>query len=118
MTSTMTDTPTLTPSIHNDVIEEMIQLQTQLNDIKQQIEILKPAFYDACEEQEDTKFKYGDVLIYRKVTPGKWTYPPHIEEQVQQVKGLQKEFRQTHEPDKGREPGWAIRFPKPPQVSE
>ena len=118
MTTTMTALPTLIHSTHNDVIVEMLQLQTQLNDLKQQIEILKPVFYDACEEQEDTKFKYGDVLIYRKVTPGKWTYPPHIEEQVQQVKDLQKEFRQTHEPDKGREPGWAIRFPKPTQASE
>lgn len=94
----------------HDVIEQMIQLKVQLAHLTTQINTLKPSFYHACHEQNIAQLQREDALIFRKLSPGRWHYPPHILEQEEKVERLKQDFRDTHEPYTGREVIWAIKL--------
>jgi hypothetical protein len=97
----------LTP---NQAIEQMIDLRIQLEEIEQQIQNLKPAFYEACEQMETDQIRRERALIYCKINNGKWVYPDNIIKQQQKLKQLKLDFQTTHEPNSGREVSWVIKL--------
>ena len=100
-----------TDSLHSEnVINQMIALRHQLAQLQQQIDALKPAFFDACAAQAITQLRHPHATISRKLTPGKWDYPSHILDHEQHLKQLKQQFQQTHEPSAGREIIWTIRL--------
>ena len=105
----------------SDVIDQMIELQMQLVEVKHQIDALKPAFYAACaaQEAEGTEFRHDytgkdgspyRAVIYRRLSAGQWEYPDTIVEQEQRLKHLKKQFQAVHEPKSGREITWTVRL--------
>jgi hypothetical protein len=92
------------------IIEEMINLSIQREDLDQQIKDLKPAFLEACAQQDIEQVKYERALVYRKITPGRWTYPDNIVQHQEQLKQLKQDFQDTHEPTDGREISWVIKI--------
>ena len=92
------------------VINHMIELRCQLAAIRYQIQALQPAFFEACTAQQTNQIKLEQAVITRKVTPGKWTYPPHILQQEAQLKQLKRHFQQTHEPTQGRDVIWSVKL--------
>jgi hypothetical protein len=100
-------TDILNPS---DIIEQMIDLRIQQADLEQQIQALRPAFFDACAQQTMDRLENERALIYRKLTPSKWNYPSHILAHEQQLKQLKQDFQESHEPAMGREIIWNIKL--------
>jgi hypothetical protein len=100
-------TDTLTPA---EVIELMIDLRIQQAELEQQIQALKPAFFDACTQQNTDRIKNERALIYCKLTPGQWNYPSDIVDREQQLKQLKLDFKLTHEPAAGREVSWTLKL--------
>jgi hypothetical protein len=98
---------TLTPP---DVIELMIDLRIQQAELEQEINALKPAFFDACAQQNTDHIPNERALIFCKLTPGQWNYPEDIIEHEQQLKQLKQDFRENHEPAAGREISWALKL--------
>jgi 3-methyladenine DNA glycosylase AlkC len=92
------------------IIEQMIDLRIQLEAIDQQIKELKPAFIEACEEQESDQIHHERALIYCKITNGTWIYPTNIIKQQEKLKQLKQDFHATHEPNAGREVSWVIKL--------
>jgi hypothetical protein len=100
-------TDTLTPA---EVIEQMIDLRIQQVELEQQINALKPAFFDACTQQNTDRINNERALIFCRLTPGQWNYPHDIVHQEQQLKLLKQDFRENHEPAAGREVTWALKL--------
>jgi hypothetical protein len=98
------------PPISTNIIEQMIDLRIQQSAIEKQIEALKPAFYEACNQQDIDRIENGRALIYWRLTPGKWDYSYNIIEHEQKLKQLKLDFQETHEPVTGREVSWVIRL--------
>jgi hypothetical protein len=94
---------TLTP---NQAIERMIDLRIQQAKLKQQIQALKPAFFEACSQQDTDQIKNGRAFIFCKLTPGKWNYSTNIINHERKLKQLKKDFQENHEPNTGREVFW------------
>jgi hypothetical protein len=92
------------------IIDQMIALHTQKKMIEQQIEELEPAFFEACNQQDNDKITGEQALVYRKITPGRWVYPNNIIEQQERLKLLKQEFQDTHEPNHGREVSWVVKI--------
>ena len=92
------------------IIEKMIDLRIQLEAISQQIKDLKPAFIEACEEQDSDQIHHEQALIYCKITNGTWIYPTNILKQQEKLKQLKQDFQATHEPHTGREISWVIKL--------
>ncbi len=87
--------------LHQSVIEQMIQLRTQLAQLSQQIQELEPSFYQACDTLNTEKITFPQAIISRRLTPGQWLYSPDILTLEQELKRLKQQFRQTHEPSSG-----------------
>lgn len=94
----------------HDVIDQMVALRLQRAELNNQIEALQPSFIEACTALDISQLEHEQALIFRKLTPGKWDYPEHIQEHEQKLKKLKQQFRKTHEPTTGREVGWVIRL--------
>ena len=94
----------------HDVINQMVALRRQRAELDSQIETLQPSFMEACAALEISQLEHEQALIFRKLTPGQWDYPAHIQEREQQLKKLKQQFRKTHEPTTGREISWAIKL--------
>jgi hypothetical protein len=92
------------------IIDQMIALHTQKKMLEQQIEELEPAFFEACNQQENDKIDGERALIYRKITPGRWVYPDNIIKQQERLKKLKQDFQNTHEPNHGREVSWVVKI--------
>jgi hypothetical protein len=92
------------------IIDQMIALHTQKKILEQQIQELEPAFFEACNQQDNDKINGERALVYRKITPGRWVYPNNIIEQQEQLKQLKQEFQDTHEPNHGREISWVVKI--------
>jgi hypothetical protein len=58
----------------SDIIEQMIDLRIRQADLEQQIQALRPAFFDACAQQTTDRLENERALIYRRLTPSKWNY--------------------------------------------
>jgi hypothetical protein len=97
----------LTP---NQAIERMIDLRIQQADLEQQIQALKSAFFEACNQQDTDHIENGRAFIFCKLTPGKWNYPTNIINHERKLKQLKKDFQDNHEPDTGREVFWVIKL--------
>jgi len=95
---------------HNEVINQMVALRLQRAELDNQIETLQPSFLKACAALDISQLEHEQALIFRKLTPGRWDYPDHIQEREQQLKQLKQQFRDTHEPTTGREISWIIRL--------
>jgi hypothetical protein len=93
-----------------DIIQQMIALQTQQAVIEAQISDLRPAFFEACAQYDSNHIEHNGAFIYRKLTRGTWTYPDDIINYEQHLKKIKLEFRQTHEPTDGREISWIIKL--------
>lgn len=94
----------------SEVIELMIDLRIQQAELEQQIQTLKPAFFDACAQQNTDRIQNERALIYYKITPGQWNYPEDILQREQQLKQLKQDFRENHEPTAGREASWTLKL--------
>lgn len=94
----------------DDVIDQMVTLRIQQAKLNNQINILKPQFFEACAAQEAAKFEHEQAVISRRLTPGKWDYPDQVAEQEEQLKKLKRQFQETHEPTAGREVIWSIKL--------
>lgn len=92
------------------IIDAMIDLRIQLSELEQQIQSLQPAFFAACHCLNTDKIALERAVISRKLTPGQWTYSPHIGEQESLLKQLKREFQQLHEPTSGRDVTWTIKL--------
>lgn len=92
------------------IIDQMIALHTQKKMLEQQIAELEPAFFDACNQQDNDKIDGERALIYRKITPGRWIYPDNIIKQQERLKKLKQQFQDTHEPNHGREISWVVKI--------
>jgi hypothetical protein len=93
-----------------EVIEQMIDLRIRQVELEQQIQALRPAFFDACAQQTTDRLENERALIYRRLTPSKWNYPSHILDQERQLKQLKQDFQENHEPEMGREVIWNIKL--------
>jgi hypothetical protein len=93
-----------------EVIELMIDLRIQQAELEQQIQALKPFFFDACTQQNTDRIHNERALIYCRLTPGQWNYPSDIVHQEQQLKQLKEDFKLTHEPAAGREVSWTLKL--------
>ena len=62
----------------SDVIDQMVELRLQRAQIDQQIEALKPTFHQACAALDASQLRHENVLISRKLTPGRWQYSDAI----------------------------------------
>lgn len=100
----------ISQDLPHQAIEQMIDLRIQLEEIERQIQELKPAFYEACEQLETDQIHHEKALIYCKVTSGKWVYPDNIIKQQQKLKQLKLDFQTTHEPISGREISWVLKL--------
>ena len=94
----------------DDIINQMVALRLQRAELDDQIEMLQPAFIEACAALDISQLEHEQALIYRKLTRGQWEYPNHIQESEQQLKRLKQQFRDTHEPTTGREISWIIKL--------
>jgi hypothetical protein len=97
----------LTP---NQAIERMINLRIQQAKLEQQIQALKPAFSEACSQQDTDQIENGRACTFRKLTPGKWNYSTNIINHERKLKQLKKVFQENHEPNTGREVFWVIKL--------
>lgn len=93
-----------------DVIEAMIDLRIQFEQLEQQIDALKPAFYAACATLNTEKIERERALITRRLTPGQWAYSPDVLEQELLFKQLKQQFQKQHEPTGGRDVIWAVKL--------
>jgi hypothetical protein len=93
-----------------EIINEMIDLRTQLAELEQQVKALQPAFYAACAALKQEKILTERAIISRRLTPGRWAYSPEIVEQEDWLKQLKSQFHQNHEPIKGREVYWLVKL--------
>ena len=102
----------MTTAITNpdDIIDQMVALRLQQAKLNEQINTLKPQFFEACATQEASRFEHKQAVISRRLTPGKWDYPDHVVEQEESLKKLKRLFQETHEPIAGREVIWAIKL--------
>jgi hypothetical protein len=96
-----------TPS---NTIEQMIDLRIQQAALEQEIQALKPAFFDACAQHDTNCLETERAIIYRKLTPSQWNYPSPILEHARQLKQLKQDFQKTHEPESGREVIWSVKL--------
>jgi hypothetical protein len=93
-----------------EIINTMIDLQLQFHELKAQIAKLQPAFFTACMLLNTDKISLERAVITKRVTPGQWTYPPDISQQIDFIKQLKQQFHQTHEPTSGRDITWVIKL--------
>jgi hypothetical protein len=93
-----------------EILDAMIELRIQLQVLEEQIEALRPAFFAACLALNTDKIALERATIFRRLTPGQWTYSDNIVEQEDLLKQLKRQFQQTHEPVGGREITWAIKL--------
>ncbi len=93
-----------------EIINTMIDLRIQLSELTEQIEKLQPAFFAACMILNTDKISVSRAIITRRLTPGQWTYPPDILQQLDLIKKLKQQFHQTHEPTSGRDITWVIKL--------
>ena len=109
--SSKTNYANATDILHpSKIIDQMIELRLQLAETQRQIQLLRPAFFEACTAQKECPIKRARAIITRRTTPGQWTYPPHITEQEDQLKQIKRHFQQTHEPTHGREVIWSVKL--------
>jgi chaperonin cofactor prefoldin len=92
------------------IIDQMIALHTQKKTLEQQIADLEPAFFEACNQQDNDQIDGEQALIYRKITPGRWVYPDNITKLQERLKKLKQQFQDTHEPNHGREVSWVVKI--------
>jgi hypothetical protein len=93
-----------------DIINAMIDLRAQLAELEQQVQSLQPAFYAACAALNQEKISTERAIISRRLTPGQWAYSSEIVEQEDWLKHLKSQFKQAHEPIKGREVYWLVKL--------
>ncbi|WP_225913787.1 hypothetical protein [Leptolyngbya ohadii] len=93
-----------------EIINEMIDLRAQLAELEQQVKALQPAFYAACAALKQEKISTERAIISRRLTPGQWAYSPEIVEQEDWLNQLKSQFKQAHEPIKGREVYWLVKL--------
>ena len=96
----------------NDIIEHMIDLRIQIALLQQQAKELKQDFFAACFALNLDTITLEQATISRKLSPGKWDYPPNITEQDLLIKALKEQFKQDNEPISGRDITWVIRLLK------
>lgn len=94
----------------DNVIDQMVALRIQQAKLNEQINTLKPQFFEACATQEKARFEHEQAVISRRLTPGKWDYPEQVVKQEDQLKKLKQQFQETHEPTAGREVIWSIKL--------
>ena len=96
----------------NDIIEHMIDLRIQMALLQQQAKDLKQDFFAACFALNQDTITLEQATISRRLSPGKWDYPPNITEQDLLIKALKEQFKQDNEPVSGRDITWMIRLLK------
>jgi hypothetical protein len=94
----------------SEIIDLMIDLRSQIADLERQVDVLKPAFFAACNEFDTLRFQHERAIISRRLTLGQWNYPSYILESERQLKRIKLEFQQTHEPVGGREVTWSVKL--------
>jgi hypothetical protein len=94
----------------SDIIEQMIDLRIQQAALEQEIQALKPAFFNACAQHDTNCLETERAIIYRRLTPSQWNYSSHILEHERQLKQLKQDFQKTHEPESGREVIWSVKL--------
>ncbi len=90
------DQPNLASPSHQ-IIEQMLVLRSQLAALSQQIHDLEPAFFQACAALQTEKITLSNAIISRRLTPGRWCYPPDIITLEGELKNLKQQFQQTHD---------------------
>ena len=102
--------PLTTQETPEQIIDLMIDLRIEQNRIDQAINELKSRFFEACKAQNTNQIFHNKAIIYKRLTPGKWTYSPEITALENELKSKRKEFQQFHEPSAGREEIWGVRL--------
>jgi hypothetical protein len=102
--------PQDTQETPEQIIDRMIALRIEQNKITQKINTLQAQFFEACHAQNTDQIQHDQALIYKRITPGKWTYSSDILAIEEELKAKRKEFQQSHEPTAGREETWGIRL--------